>query len=357
MENRLTDSQFLRLLELMDFCREHELPVYLMHDIAALALEKHSDEVLDRLTEEVKSRAWPQPLENIQELVFRSPRLQELRLNRDGEGSFRQQDEQQLFCTMTWEAEDLLDEMGAWFSASYLSPGGLPHGETWILELTDRAGKRASFCGSLADTENMRLADFSEILRRLTGRKDLSFFSTEECRYLKLVDVIFSRGPGARAYSFIGNGFSLHPGDKVEVKVRGNEGFSAAEVVDVHFCRETETPLPPGRYSTIYRKLPKNGCWCTELFQMVKSVINRNDPMNLRGFCVPPDEYDYESEEISEQITLDMNREELTRCIAGVLRESFSEEGSTEACEAAGTELRMLLDRYLKERQDEEDRR
>ena len=55
MDRKMTDSQFLRFLQLMELCQKQEMPLWMVHDVAARAAEKCNDDGLNQITEDVRS--------------------------------------------------------------------------------------------------------------------------------------------------------------------------------------------------------------------------------------------------------------------------------------------------------------
>ena len=71
---------------------------------------------------------------------------------------------------------------------------------------------------------------------------------------------------------------------------------------------------------------------------IVKSVVDKADPIGLLGMCCPADEYDSEIEIIFARIRKGMSADE----IAKVILEMFSESIDTKLCDTMACEMLSL---------------
>lgn len=66
---------------------------------------------------------------------------------------------------------------------------------------------------------------------------------------------------------------------------------------------------------------------------IVKSVVDKADPIGLLGMCCPADEYDSEIEMIFARIRKGMSADEIAKVIHAVFLEMFSESIDTKLCD------------------------
>ena len=75
---------------------------------------------------------------------------------------------------------------------------------------------------------------------------------------------------------------------------------------------------------------------------IVKSVVDKADPIGLLGMCCPADEYDFEIEIIFARIRKGMSADEIAKVIHAVFLEMFSESIDTKLCDAMASEMLSL---------------
>ena len=75
---------------------------------------------------------------------------------------------------------------------------------------------------------------------------------------------------------------------------------------------------------------------------IVKSVIDKADPIGLLGLCCPTDEYDSEVEMIFARIRKGMSADEIAKVIHAVFFEMFSESIDTKLCDTMVYEMLSL---------------
>ena len=77
---------------------------------------------------------------------------------------------------------------------------------------------------------------------------------------------------------------------------------------------------------------------------IVKSVVDKADPIGLLGMCCPADEYDSEIEMIFARIRENMTVREVSDIIRAVFLEMFDESVDTNLCDTMACEM-LSLDR------------
>ena len=75
---------------------------------------------------------------------------------------------------------------------------------------------------------------------------------------------------------------------------------------------------------------------------IVKSVVDKADPIGLLGMCCPADEYDSEIEIIFARIRKGMSADEIAKVIHAVFLEMFSESIDTKLCDTMACEMLSL---------------
>lgn len=75
---------------------------------------------------------------------------------------------------------------------------------------------------------------------------------------------------------------------------------------------------------------------------IVKSVVDKADPIGLLGMCCPADEYDSEIEIIFARIQKGMSADEIAKVIHAVFLEMFSESIDTKLCDTMACEMLSL---------------
>ena len=75
---------------------------------------------------------------------------------------------------------------------------------------------------------------------------------------------------------------------------------------------------------------------------IVKSVVDKADPIGLLGMCCPADEYDSEIEMIFARIRENMTVRELSDIIRAVFLEMFDESVDTNLCDTMACEMLSL---------------
>ena len=75
---------------------------------------------------------------------------------------------------------------------------------------------------------------------------------------------------------------------------------------------------------------------------IVKSVVDKADPIGLLGMCCPADEYDSEIEIIFARIRKGMSADEIAKVIHAVFFEMFSESIDTKLCDTMACEMLSL---------------
>ena len=77
---------------------------------------------------------------------------------------------------------------------------------------------------------------------------------------------------------------------------------------------------------------------------IVKSVVDKADPIGLLGLCCPTDEYDSEIGMIFARIRKGMSADEIANVIHAVFLEMFGESIGTKLCNTMACEM-LSLDR------------
>ena len=75
---------------------------------------------------------------------------------------------------------------------------------------------------------------------------------------------------------------------------------------------------------------------------IVKSVVDKADPIGLLGMCCPADEYDSEVERIFARIRKGMSVKDISDVIHAVFLEMFSESIDTKLCDTMACEMLSL---------------
>lgn len=75
---------------------------------------------------------------------------------------------------------------------------------------------------------------------------------------------------------------------------------------------------------------------------IVKSVVDKADPIGLLGMCCPADEYDSEIEIIFARIRKGMSAGEIAKVIHAVFLEMFGESIDTKLCDTMASEMLSL---------------
>lgn len=75
---------------------------------------------------------------------------------------------------------------------------------------------------------------------------------------------------------------------------------------------------------------------------IVKSVVDKADPIGLLGMCCPADEYDSEIKMIFARIRKGMSADEIAKVIHAVFFEMFSESIDTKLCDTMACEMLSL---------------
>lgn len=75
---------------------------------------------------------------------------------------------------------------------------------------------------------------------------------------------------------------------------------------------------------------------------IVKSVVDKADPIGLLGMCCPADEYDSEIEIIFARIRKGMSADEIAKVIHAVFLEMFNESIDTKLCDTMACEMLSL---------------
>lgn len=75
---------------------------------------------------------------------------------------------------------------------------------------------------------------------------------------------------------------------------------------------------------------------------IIKSAVNKADPIGLLGMCCPADEYDSEVEMIFARIRKGMPADEIANIIHAVFFEMFSESIDTKLCDTMAYEMLSL---------------
>ena len=75
---------------------------------------------------------------------------------------------------------------------------------------------------------------------------------------------------------------------------------------------------------------------------IIKSVVDKADPIGLLGMCCPTDEYDYEVEMIFARIRKGMPADEIAKVIHAVFFEMFSESIDSKLCDTMACEMLSL---------------
>jgi len=75
---------------------------------------------------------------------------------------------------------------------------------------------------------------------------------------------------------------------------------------------------------------------------IVKSVVDKADPIGLLGMCCPADEYDSEIEMIFARIRENMTVREVSDIIRAVFLEMFDESVDTNLCDTMACEMLSL---------------
>lgn len=75
---------------------------------------------------------------------------------------------------------------------------------------------------------------------------------------------------------------------------------------------------------------------------IVKSVVDKADPIGLLGMCCPADEYDSEIEIIFARIRKGMSADEISNVIQAVFLEMFGEYIDTKLCDTMACEMLSL---------------
>lgn len=75
---------------------------------------------------------------------------------------------------------------------------------------------------------------------------------------------------------------------------------------------------------------------------IIKSVVDKADPIGLLGMCCPADEYDSEIGMIFARIRKGMSADEIAKVIHAVFFEMFSESVDIKLCDAMACEMLSL---------------
>lgn len=75
---------------------------------------------------------------------------------------------------------------------------------------------------------------------------------------------------------------------------------------------------------------------------IIKSVVDKADPIGLLGMCCPADEYDSEIGMIFSRIRKGMSEDEIANIIRAVFFEMFSESIDTKLCDTMAREMLSL---------------
>ncbi len=75
---------------------------------------------------------------------------------------------------------------------------------------------------------------------------------------------------------------------------------------------------------------------------IIKSVVDKADPIGLLGMCCPADEYDSEVEMIFARIRKGMSVDEIANIIYAVFFEMFSESVDIKLCDTMAYEMLSL---------------
>ena len=75
---------------------------------------------------------------------------------------------------------------------------------------------------------------------------------------------------------------------------------------------------------------------------IVKSAVDKADPIGLLGMCCPADEYDSEIEIIFARIRKGMSADEIAKVIHAVFLEMFGESIDTKLCDTMACEILSL---------------
>lgn len=75
---------------------------------------------------------------------------------------------------------------------------------------------------------------------------------------------------------------------------------------------------------------------------IIKSVVDKADPIGLLGMCCPADEYDSEIEIIFARIRKGMSADEIAKVIHAVFLEMFGESIDTKLCDTMACEMLSL---------------
>lgn len=75
---------------------------------------------------------------------------------------------------------------------------------------------------------------------------------------------------------------------------------------------------------------------------IIKSVVDKADPMGLLELCCPADEYDSEIEMIFARVRKGMSADEISNVIYAVFLEMFSESIDTKLCDTMASEMLSL---------------
>ena len=75
---------------------------------------------------------------------------------------------------------------------------------------------------------------------------------------------------------------------------------------------------------------------------IVKSVVDKADPIGLLGMCCPADEYDSEIKMIFARIRKGMSADEISNVIHAVFLKMFGESIDTKLCDTMACEMLSL---------------
>ncbi len=161
---------------------------------------------------------------------------------------------------------------------------------------------------------------------------------------IQFVSVAFKSGE--KLYCYRADDDSLKVGDRVIVPTGCYGDINTAKIVRIEYCSAKDAPFPINKIKSIIGKadpIPPEHATGASLFEIVKTVVDEDDCEGLLRMGCPSDEYDGESERITNNITQTMDEYQIASVMAEVMTKSFGSPYSSDSFLDAATVIRAWM--------------